>query len=60
MVNLINLEAVSKSYGVRPLLDAVSLGVGEGERIGVVGLNGAGRRRCWKCCPGSSRRIPAG
>ena len=43
MANLINLEAVSKSYGVRPLLDNVSLGVGEGERIGVVGLNGGGK-----------------
>ncbi|HET6504749.1 MAG TPA: ABC-F family ATP-binding cassette domain-containing protein [Amycolatopsis sp.] len=43
MANLINLEAVSKSYGVRPLLDAVSLGVAEGERIGVVGLNGGGK-----------------
>ncbi|MDQ0379128.1 ABC-F family ATP-binding cassette domain-containing protein [Amycolatopsis thermophila] len=43
MANLINLEAVSKSFGVRPLLDNVSLGVGEGERIGVVGLNGGGK-----------------
>ncbi|WP_027943083.1 ABC-F family ATP-binding cassette domain-containing protein [Amycolatopsis taiwanensis] len=43
MVNLINLEAVSKSYGVRPLLDGVSAGVAEGERIGVVGLNGGGK-----------------
>ena len=43
MANLVNLEAVSKSYGVRPLLDGVSLGVGEGERIGVVGLNGGGK-----------------
>jgi ATP-binding cassette subfamily F protein uup len=43
MANLINLEAVSKSYGVRPLLDAVSLGIAEGERIGVVGLNGGGK-----------------
>ncbi|GAB2746103.1 ABC-F family ATP-binding cassette domain-containing protein [Amycolatopsis magusensis] len=43
MVNLVNLESVSKSYGVRPLLDNVSLGVGEGERIGVVGLNGGGK-----------------
>ncbi|GAA4856346.1 ABC-F family ATP-binding cassette domain-containing protein [Saccharopolyspora cebuensis] len=43
MANLINLESVSKSYGVRPLLDAVSLGVGEGDRIGVVGLNGGGK-----------------
>src|SRR5437764_7256893 len=43
MANLINLEAVSKSYGVKPLLDQVSLGVAEGERIGVVGLNGGGK-----------------
>ncbi|MGW0520599.1 ABC-F family ATP-binding cassette domain-containing protein [Crossiella sp. NPDC003009] len=43
MVNLVNLESVSKSYGVRPLLDAVSLGVSQGDRIGVVGLNGGGK-----------------
>jgi ATP-binding cassette subfamily F protein uup len=43
MANLINLESVSKSYGVRPLLDEVSLGVAEGQRIGVVGLNGGGK-----------------
>ncbi|HEY0451335.1 ABC-F family ATP-binding cassette domain-containing protein [Actinophytocola sp.] len=43
MVNLVNLESVSKSYGMRPLLDAVSLGVGAGDRIGVVGLNGGGK-----------------
>ncbi|KAA9157102.1 ABC-F family ATP-binding cassette domain-containing protein [Amycolatopsis acidicola] len=43
MANLINLEAVSKSYGVKPLLSEVSLGVAEGERIGVVGLNGGGK-----------------
>jgi ATP-binding cassette subfamily F protein uup len=43
MVNLVNLESVSKSYGVKPLLDSVSLGVGENERIGVVGLNGGGK-----------------
>jgi len=43
MANLINLESVHKSYGVRPLLDGVSLGVAAGERIGVVGLNGGGK-----------------
>ncbi|UZJ24083.1 ABC-F family ATP-binding cassette domain-containing protein [Rhodococcus antarcticus] len=42
-VNLINLEDVSKSFGVKPLLDGVSLGVESGERIGVVGLNGGGK-----------------
>ena len=43
MANLVNLESVSKSFGVRPLLDGVSLGVNEGDRIGVVGLNGGGK-----------------
>jgi len=43
VANLINLEQVSKSFGIKPLLDSVSLGVNEGERIGVVGLNGGGK-----------------
>jgi ATP-binding cassette subfamily F protein uup len=41
--NLLNIEAVSKAYGVEPLLDGVSLGVDTGERIGVVGRNGGGK-----------------
>ena len=41
--NLINLENVDKSYGLKTLLDGVSLGVNSGDRIGVVGLNGGGK-----------------
>jgi ABC transport system ATP-binding/permease protein len=41
--NLVSLERVHKAYGVRPLLADVSLGVGAGERIGVVGRNGDGK-----------------
>ncbi|PJE97058.1 glycerophosphodiester phosphodiesterase [Streptomyces carminius] len=41
--NLVNLEAVGKVYGTRTLLDGISLGVGEGDRIGVVGRNGDGK-----------------
>jgi ATP-binding cassette subfamily F protein uup len=43
MANLLNLERVSKAYGVRPLLTEVSLGVNVGERIGIVGRNGDGK-----------------
>ncbi|QKW34053.1 ABC-F family ATP-binding cassette domain-containing protein [Actinomadura sp. NAK00032] len=42
-MNLINLENVAKAYGPQPLLDAVSLGLDEGDRVGVVGRNGGGK-----------------
>ena len=42
-MNLISLETVSKSYGPRPLLQEVSLGVHDDDRIGVVGRNGGGK-----------------
>jgi len=43
MANLVNLERVSKAYGIRPLLTEVSLGISAGERIGIVGRNGDGK-----------------
>ncbi|MFS0208797.1 ATP-binding cassette domain-containing protein [Corynebacterium striatum] len=43
MANLINLENVSKSFGLQTLLDGVSLGVQSGDRIGIVGVNGGGK-----------------
>jgi len=42
-VNLVNLEQVSVSHGTRQLLDRVSLGISEGDRIGIVGRNGGGK-----------------
>ncbi len=41
--NLVNLENVVKAYGTRILLDHVSLGVADGDRVGVVGRNGDGK-----------------
>ena len=43
VANLVNLESVSHAFGTRVLLDEVSLGVGAGEVIGVVGRNGDGK-----------------
>ncbi|MCG7278379.1 ABC-F family ATP-binding cassette domain-containing protein [Corynebacterium imitans] len=43
MVNLINLENVSKTWGLKTLLDGVSLGVQSHDRIGIVGINGGGK-----------------
>ena len=41
--NVVNIEEVSKAFDIRPLLERVSLGVSEGDRIGIVGRNGAGK-----------------
>ncbi len=43
MANLINAERVSIAYGTRTLLAGVSLGLGRGDVIGVVGRNGDGK-----------------
>ena len=43
MANLINLENVSKTWGLKTLLDGVSLGIQTADRIGIVGVNGGGK-----------------
>jgi ATP-binding cassette subfamily F protein uup len=43
MANLINAERVTVSYGTRTLLNGVSLGIDDGDAIGVVGRNGDGK-----------------
>jgi len=48
----VNIEEVSKAYDIRPLLDRVSLGVSEGERIGIVGRNGSGKSTLMKIIAG--------
>ena len=50
--NLINIESVSKAFDIRPLLSDVSLGISEGERIGVVGRNGGGKSTLLKVLAG--------
>ena len=43
MANIVNAEHVSKGYATRTILDDVSLGLGSGDVVGVVGRNGDGK-----------------
>ena len=54
MANLVNLEAVTHGFGTRILLDGVSLGLGAGEVIGVVGRNGQGKSTLLKLVTGTT------
>jgi len=42
-MNLVTLEAVSKQYSERLLLDQVDLQINSGDRIGLIGINGSGK-----------------
>ena len=52
-MNLLNLESVYKAFDIRPLLDGVSLGVAQSERIGIVGRNGDGKSTLLKIMAGT-------
>jgi len=41
--NLVNLKDAGKEYASRAILSDITLGVNEGERIGLVGTNGQGK-----------------
>ena len=41
--NLVNLSGVTKDYAARTILADVTLGIADGDRIGVVGGNGQGK-----------------
>lgn len=51
-MNLITMEHVSKSYTERMLFDDVSLGINEGDRIGIIGINGTGKSTFLKLLAG--------
>lgn len=51
-MNLITLENINKSYSEKILLKDVSLGINEGDKIGLIGLNGAGKSTFLKIVSG--------
>ncbi len=42
-MNILSLENVSKTYGIKPLFESVSFGMDESDKIGVIGANGSGK-----------------
>ncbi|MBU9738156.1 ABC-F family ATP-binding cassette domain-containing protein [Diplocloster agilis] len=42
-MNILNIEHVSKIYGEKTIFDDVSCGIHEGEKIGIIGINGTGK-----------------
>lgn len=51
-MNLITIENLSKSYSEKILFDNISLGINEGEKIGIIGINGTGKSTFLKIIAG--------
>ena len=51
-MNLMTLENISKSYSEKILLKDISLGINEGEKIGIIGVNGTGKSTLLKIIAG--------
>lgn len=51
-MNLISLENIEKSYVEKKLLDGIDLGINEGDKIGIIGINGTGKSTLLKIIAG--------
>lgn len=51
-MNILNIEHISKIFGDKPIFDDVSLGVHQGDKIGVLGINGTGKSTLLKIIAG--------
>lgn len=51
-MNLISIENLSKSYNNKALINNISLGINEGDKIGLIGINGTGKTTLLKLIAG--------
>lgn len=51
-MNILTMEHVKKSYGLRVLFDQVALAVDSGQKMGLIGMNGAGKTTLLKIIAG--------
>ena len=51
-MNILNIEHISKNFGEKLIFDDVSYGIHEGDKIGIVGINGTGKTTFLKMIAG--------
>lgn len=51
-MNVLNLEHISKIYGDKVIFDDISCGIHQGDKIGIIGINGTGKTTFLKILAG--------
>lgn len=51
-MNLLTAESITKSYSEKILLNNISIGINEGDKVGVIGINGTGKTTLLKIIAG--------
>lgn len=51
-MNILNIEHISKIFGEKVIFDDVSYGIHEGDKIGIIGINGTGKTTLLKMIAG--------
>lgn len=51
-MNIINIEHISKLFGEKQVFDDISCGIHEGDKIGIIGINGTGKTTLLKMIAG--------
>ena len=54
-MHLLSIELLSKSYGLTPLFQGVTLGLDSEDRVGVVGVNGSGKTTLLRLIAGQTQ-----
>ena len=52
---LLTAEHIKKSYGTRVIFDDISFSIHEGDKIGVIGVNGTGKSTLLKIVAGAEQ-----